>query len=249
MLSSRRNSMWRVFNHQLLMAFLALVGLNHAEEPLPPPPIIPTAYPVVRYEGGWNKNPFTLKTVPVVEEQESFAKDLAIGAYYGDAKDPTVVVVNTKTGERTRLKKNQPAANGIQMTSVRLSSSRKDVVAELSLGAQKAEVRFDSDYLKQITSVDAARASNGKPNAANGQRPGAPPPANHPPTPPKPMQAVNQVKPAAGPQQIPRTQDRNIPSVANSQAADKSNPLASVPIVQKSAAIPRRSLLKTLPNQ
>ena len=137
----------------------------------------PKAYPIERYEAGWNKNPFTLKTAPTVVEQDSFAKDLAIGAYYGDAKDPSVVVVNIKTGERITLKKKHPAANGMQLKNIQLGTSRKEIVAEVTLGAQTSEVRYNDDYLKQIAGAEAARVPPGQqPGMQGQQRPGAPPP-------------------------------------------------------------------------
>jgi len=129
----------------------------------------PTAYLIDRYEAGWNKNPFTLKTAPPVVEQESFAKDLAIGSYYGDASNPTVVVVNTKTGERVPLKKSQAAANGMKLEDIKLGSSRKEIVAKVTLGTQTSEVRFNDDYIKQIAGTEAARAQPG-------QQPGMPRP-------------------------------------------------------------------------
>jgi hypothetical protein len=137
----------------------------------------PKAYPIERYEAGWNKNPFTLKTAPTVVEQDSFAKDLAIGAYYGDAKDPSVVVVNIKTGERITLKKKHPAANGMQLKNIQLGTSRKEIVAEVTLGAQTSEVRYNDDYLKQIAGAEAARVPPGQqPGMQGQQRPGAAPP-------------------------------------------------------------------------
>lgn len=137
----------------------------------------PKAYPIERYEAGWNKNPFTLKTAPPVVEQDSFAKDLAIGSYFGDAKDPTVVVVNTKTGERITLRKTKPATNGMQLKNMKLGTSRKEIVAEVTLGTQTSEVRYNDDYLKQIAGTEAARAQPGMPGQP---RPGATPPGQQP---------------------------------------------------------------------
>ena len=168
----------------VLLALLCPVpgGVAHAEEP--GAFVAPKAYPIERYEAGWNKNPFTLKTAPVVAEHDSFAKDLAIGAYYGDAKDPTVVVVNIKTGERIRLKKMQPAANGMQLKNMTLGTSRKEIVAEVTLGAQTSEVRFNDDYLKQIAGAASARTQPGQPSGVPGQqRPGAVPTGQQPKVP------------------------------------------------------------------
>jgi len=146
----------------------------------------PEAYPLERYEAGWNKNPFTLKTAPPVVEQESFAKELAIGSYYGDAKNPTVVLVNTKTGERVPLKKSQAAANGMQLKNIKLGSSRKQIVAEVTLCTQTSEVRFNDDYMKQIAGTEATRAQPGQQPGMPGQprpgmgAPGQPPKPNIP---------------------------------------------------------------------
>jgi len=114
-------------------------------------------YPVQRYEAGWGKNPFTLKTAPVLMENAPFATDLAIGTYYGDAADPTIVLVNTKTNERIRLKKGQPAPNGMKLDKVQFGSGRKDIAATVTLGAETSEIRYNDSYLKQVASAEGAR--------------------------------------------------------------------------------------------
>lgn len=141
----------------------------------------PQAYDVHRYEAGWNKNPFTLKTVAPVVETESFARDLAIGTYYGDSANPTIIVVNTKTNERTSLRQDQPSASGMNLRSVSLGSSRKDVVAEITLGSETASIRYNDSYVKQMASAEMTKA----PAAAQQSRqpPGTPskfPPSQHP---------------------------------------------------------------------
>lgn len=135
----------------------------------------PQAYPASRYEAGWNKNPFTLKTAPVVAASASFAADLAIGAYYGDAENPTVVVVNTKTGERTRLKKDKPAANGMQLNELTIGGgNRKDVSADVSLGKETAKLQFNDGYLKQMAAAEAPKTPQPQGQPAHQQPGGAP---------------------------------------------------------------------------
>lgn len=125
--------------------------------------VAPQPYPVSRYEAGWNKNPFTLKTAPVVAASASFAADLAIGSYYGDAENPTVDVVNTKTGERTRLKKDKPAPNGMKLVEVTIGTGRKEVSVNVTLGKEAATLQFNESYIKQVAgSAAAAKASQGK---------------------------------------------------------------------------------------
>lgn len=143
----------------------------------------PQAYPVARYEAGWNKNPFTLKTVTPVVAQGSFAKDLALGAYYGAADNPTVVVVNTKTNERMLLRKDKPGAGGMSLKSVRLSANRGECQVEVMLGAEVAVITYDANYLGQLAANEAGRATTA--------------PAKQPPVlPPLPVPAT---KPPASP--------------------------------------------------
>src|SRR5262245_60918488 len=48
------------------------------------------------------------KTAPAATESPSFARDLAIGSMYQLGGEITVVVVNTKTDERTTLRGRKP---------------------------------------------------------------------------------------------------------------------------------------------
>lgn len=131
--------------------------------------IPPKAYPVARYEAGWGKNPFTLKTAPVPVDNPSFAKDLAVATYYGDAENPTIVVVNTKTHERFSLRKDRPAKNGMTLGSVKLADSRKDVSVEVTMGTETSELKFDNSYVQQVASTQSARA--GAPQVGQPGRP------------------------------------------------------------------------------
>jgi hypothetical protein len=126
----------------------------------------PQAYPVDRYEAGWGRNPFTLKTAPVVVENASFAKDLAIAGISGDTANPTVTVVNIKTHERFRLKLGQPGENGMLLNDVKRAESRKDSVVEVSLGAETSKLHYDTSYLKQVAATSTAKATpQGSPQA------------------------------------------------------------------------------------
>ncbi len=124
-------------NHGGLIVLLLLMAVRacaQQEATLFQPPV---PHDVQRYEAGWNKNPFTLKTVAPLVEQVSFAVDLTICTYFGDSADPTIIIANTKTNERISLKQGQPAANGMKLSSVKLGTSRKDVVAQVTLGTEQ----------------------------------------------------------------------------------------------------------------
>jgi len=134
------------------MAALATAAL--AQDQFVPP----QRYPVDRYEANWNKNPFTIKTAPVALAKASFAENLAIGSYYGATDAPTIVVVNTKTGERTPLKAGAES-NGMKLKSVSIQASRKETTAEVTCGGETAKLRFDDAYVRQA----AARSGNQEP--------------------------------------------------------------------------------------
>ena len=119
----------------------------------------PQAYPVDRYEAGWGRNPFTLKTAPVIVENASFAIDLAIAGISGDTANPTVTVVNIKTHERFRLKLGQPGANGMLLKHVKRAESRKDSVVEITLGSETSKLQYDNSYLKQVAATSTAKAA------------------------------------------------------------------------------------------
>lgn len=138
----------------------------------------PQAYPVDRYEAAWSKNPFTLKTAPAVVENISFAKDLAIVSHYGDKANPTIVIVNTKTHERTRLKQGETASNGMKLLSFKLGQTRKESTVEVVLGSETTELKYNSEYMSQMAAsggAGGAKPAAGVPPVNPGLRPGGVP--------------------------------------------------------------------------
>ncbi len=114
--------------------------------------IAPAPYPLSRYEEGWQKNPFTLKTAPVAITKESFAKDLTLGSVYQFNDITTVVVVNTKTRERKSLRENETSPTGMVIKSVHLENSRKDTYVEVTQANDTAILRYDESFLKGLAS-------------------------------------------------------------------------------------------------
>jgi len=139
----------------LVLALIGTQSMAQEQAVLPSP----KSYVIERYEAGWNKNPFTLKTTPAVVPQASFAKDLAIASIYGDRRDPTVSIVNVKTHERFLLKVGRPTDLGIEIKEVCIGVGRKDTVVKIAMGAELSEVHYDTDYLMQLTASAGARAA------------------------------------------------------------------------------------------
>ena len=171
--------------HGLYFLFLLThLGVIHAEEPAVFTP--PQAYPASRYEAGWSKNPFTLKTVAPIAAQDSFARDLAIGAHYGAADNPTIVVVNTKTKERILLRKDQPAPGGMCLKSFHLSSTRNECQVDVVLGSEAAVLAYDSNYLAQVSATETSRMAVPKPAGKSANKTLVIPPVPLPGTKPAP---------------------------------------------------------------
>ncbi|HSI62512.1 MAG TPA: hypothetical protein VLE43_05315 [Candidatus Saccharimonadia bacterium] len=133
-----------------------------------------------RYESGWLKNPFTLKTAPVVEEKKSFAKDLVLHNVFRVMNEVTVVLANTKTKELFRLKSTEPAANGMKIRSVMIQDLKKDSYVEVELNGESAVLRHDDTFRKQMMAGNNARTDR-----KSGEDKGKPKdPTEQPPTPP-----------------------------------------------------------------
>lgn len=184
----------------LIILFTA-TALSAQEAGAPPENFTPPkAYPVTRYEAGWSKNPFTLKTAPAVVASVSFAKDLAIAGISGDTGNPTVTIVNTKTHERFRLKLGQPGDNGMVLRDVKRAATRKDSFAEVVLGGETSKLTYDNSYLTQVASTSAARGAPapGAPNAPNLRLPIQPNARALPAPAPRPPQTQQAPKTAIG---------------------------------------------------
>ncbi|MEI6536382.1 MAG: hypothetical protein WCN98_13630, partial [Verrucomicrobiaceae bacterium] len=138
------------------MVYAALCGAAIAEEFVPPKP-----YASSRYETGWQKNPFTLKTTPVAIQKTSFASDLTLAGVRQSEDDTTVILANTKTREYTRLKNAEPASNGMKVKSVHLQGKRSDTYVELENGGEIAVVHYDEHFL----SIMAGQTSSPQPVA------------------------------------------------------------------------------------
>jgi len=166
----------------LLLFFLGILGGEAFAEAFVPP----QAYSIDRYEAGWQKNPFTLKTALPTPTRDSFAKDLVLGSVSKIDGSTSVVLINAKTRARIHLDDAKASPSGIQVTSVHFAEKRKDISVELAMGGDTATVRYDDAVLIQLASAgNAKKTGPANPPIPGAGHPGAPP-INQPP--PLPMQ-------------------------------------------------------------
>jgi hypothetical protein len=145
----------------LMLALCLSAGLRtaHAQEAF----VVPERYPQDRYETGWMKNPFTLKTAPVIAEKKSFAKDLVLHNIASPGGGEVLVVLaNAKTKEFFRVRSSEPASNGMKIRTYKIGDLRKDSYVEVELNGEFAVLRPDDAFYKQMLAGNSARGSRGK---------------------------------------------------------------------------------------
>ena len=156
----------RILSLGLLCSSLLLAGTAMAVEAFVPP----QSYPASRYEPGWEKNPFTLKTAPVVVQKESFVKDWTLGAIGGRAASPTVTVVNRQTHERVSLHGDIADKNGMKVLAVHNEPVSKNISVEVEMAGNVGTLTYDDAFLKTLS----ASPGNSKNPLVNPGAPGAP---------------------------------------------------------------------------
>lgn len=156
--------MMKMMSNLLLLVLATGAGASAAPFAEPKP------HPISRYEAGWEKNPFTLKTAPPAIIKESFAKDLALAGLLRAGDDVIVRLVNTKTRDITRLKNNEPGPGGIRVKSAHFEGRQGDMFVELERDKETpVVVRFDEAFIRQM----GAQVGAGKPGV-NPPLPGRP---------------------------------------------------------------------------
>lgn len=115
----------------------------------------PEAHPIERYKAAWSRNPFTTKTAPSVAPTGSFAQDFVLASMYQVSGETVVIVANTKTRERIRLRNDEPAPNGMKVKAVFIEDTRKNSSAELVLGGETAVLRYQDQAFKQMAAHKA----------------------------------------------------------------------------------------------
>lgn len=128
--------------------------------------VIPQAFPRERYEASWKKNPFLLKTAPVVQAKESWGADWALTSIAKIGGTYRVGIKNKKTGEPKRLVEGSDANGEFKIVNVNLQKDRKSSSVEVEKGGEKVSLTYDAAMM-------AAQPRAGAPGA--GGRPGTMP--------------------------------------------------------------------------
>ena len=208
----------------ILLTFLAAHGAA-STAPFTPP----QAHPVSRYEAGWQKNPFTLKTAPIAVQKESFAKDLALAGWRQAGDDSIVILVNTKTREYSRLKNDEPGPDGTKVKEAHLEDRNSNTFVKLERGNETADVRFDEAFLRQMAAQGAAASKANPQRAPNATGQNQPPGIN------LNQGAANQSQTNMAPNiNPPGSRPAIVPPVPNPQLPQSiASPANNVPTIQR----------------
>lgn len=213
----------------LLLASIGQVELT-AFEP-------PQRHPQSRYEQDWARNPFTLKTAPVATENQSFAKDLALGGIDNLGEGHRVILVNVKTQQRYPLKEGTPNAEGLVIKQVHRATTLKDSYVEIARGTEVARLEYNEAYLKSVAASAAPSSAGAKERKTAGAAAAASPAATTTAPSAVPAGSLNR-PPAHPPTQAPASQN----------IAATSSPPASVAGRSESPTVRQRRRVQTVPN-
>lgn len=128
---------------------------------------IPQPFPRSRYETSWKKNPFLLKTAPVIQKQVSWSEDFALTSIAKMSGVHRVSIKNKKTGESKRLSDDANADAEFKIVKVNLLPDRKSSSVEIEKGGEKATLTYD-------LTMAAPQGRGAVPGQPGGARPGMP---------------------------------------------------------------------------
>lgn len=121
---------------------------------------IPRAHDEARYQSVWANNPFTLKTVSVVQNTVTFAQDWALaGMYRSPTGKVTVTLQNKQTSEYKRIS-SEDTDGEFRLIEPKFNRNRNEASAVIGHGNQTAELKYDDSLTsKPVTINNTLRGS------------------------------------------------------------------------------------------
>lgn len=144
-----------------------------APAPAPGEAAIPVAYPVARYETSWKKNPFLLKTTPIVQATVSFADDWSLAGMFNNAGKIRVSIQNKQTGELKHLTNEPKEGDEFRLVKANFNRNRTEASAEIAKGSETATLKYDESMTSRPVTINNT-AQRPVAGAAPGQPGGAP---------------------------------------------------------------------------
>jgi hypothetical protein len=144
-------------------------------------PAIPIPFDVSRYDSTWDKNPFLLKTAPVVQTTVNWGQDWALASMSKYSGKIRISIRNKQTNEIKRIYNEPKEGDEFRLVEANFHRSRKEASAKIAKGTEEAELKYDEN-VAPVTVNNTMRAAGGQgvpppgavnpPGAVGGNRPG-----------------------------------------------------------------------------
>ncbi len=156
--------------------------------------VIPTAFDISRYQSTWDKNPFNLKTAPVVQTQVQWSQDWALAGMFNHKGKIRISIKNKQTNEFKQVSSDSKPDAEFRLVKANFHRNRNEASAVIAKGTEEAELKYDEAAGGQPVTINntmraatpQAQSLGGVPGQSGAQRPAAvagQPPLTKPSTP------------------------------------------------------------------
>jgi hypothetical protein len=140
---------------------------------------IPAPYDISRYQGTWEKNPFTLKTKAVAQATVNWAQDWALAGMYNYAGKIRVSIRNKQTSEFKHISNQGKPDDEFRFIDANFNRNRSEASAKIAKGTEEAELKYDDSTAAQPITINntmrpAGGTQGGVPPAGSGLNQGNP---------------------------------------------------------------------------
>jgi hypothetical protein len=131
---------------------------------------IPTGFKPDRYQGVWERNPFTLVTPAAQEVRTTPFDKLILVSWLNDGGKDIAFVQNTDTSEVQKVT-NDPNANNLRLVEIHKNADPQKADVVLSNGAEQGSVKFRLELPAGVPQVEGAPQQPGVATGAQGKVP------------------------------------------------------------------------------
>ncbi len=123
-------------------------------------PAIPIPFDISRYDSTWEKNPFLLKTAPVVQQTVNWGQDWALASMSKYSGKIRISIRNKQTNEVKRIYNEPKEGDEFRLVEANFNRSRKEASAKIAKGNEEAELKYDEN-VAPVTVNNTMRPAGG----------------------------------------------------------------------------------------